>query len=254
MVAGMDGVKISEAARATGFTVSALRFYAKEGVVVPERTSTGYRSYGDDQLESLRFVARGKQLGLSLEDITELLELLGEEECAPVQTRIRHLVGERISQAQDQIAELVAFTSQLQSAAARLGVHTPDGACDDDCGCRSEPAHPRQVERVRLNPLAGTESGVIACSLQPDAVGARIRDWDRVLGSATTRSDIPNGVRVFFSRDVDVSALVELAAAEQDCCSFFHFDIGIGADGVTLDVTGPDDSQQVITAVFGAAA
>jgi DNA-binding transcriptional MerR regulator len=256
MVAGMDGLKISEAARATGFTVSALRFYEKEGVVVPERTSAGYRSYGDDQLESLRFVARGRQLGLSLDDITELLELLGEEECAPVQTRIRHLVGERISQAQDQIAELVAFTSQLQSAAARLGVHTPDGACDDDCGCRSEPAYPRREERdsERLIPLAGTENGVIACSLQLDAVGARIRDWDRVLDSATSRRAIPNGVRVAFNRDVDVSALAELAAAEHDCCSFFHFDIGIGADGVTLDVTGPDDSQQVITAVFGATA
>jgi DNA-binding transcriptional MerR regulator len=140
----MDGLRISEAARATGFTVSALRFYEKEGVVVPERTATGYRSYGDDQLESLRFVARGKQLGLSLDDITELLGLLDEEECAPVQTRIRHLVGERIDQAQDQIAELVAFRSQLQSAAARLGVHTPDGACDDDCGCRSEPVQPSQ--------------------------------------------------------------------------------------------------------------
>jgi len=136
----MNGYKISEAARATGFTVSALRFYEQEGVVIPERTANGYRSYREDHLESLRFVARGQQLGLSLDDITELLDLLDEEECAPVQTRIRHLVGERIGQAQDQIAELVAFTSQLQTAAARLGVHTPDGACDDDCGCRSEPS------------------------------------------------------------------------------------------------------------------
>ncbi|HZD23356.1 MAG TPA: MerR family transcriptional regulator [Acidimicrobiia bacterium] len=35
---------MSEAARATGFTVSALRYYEKEGVVVPERTGNGYRS------------------------------------------------------------------------------------------------------------------------------------------------------------------------------------------------------------------
>lgn len=39
----MDGLRISDAARATGFTVSALRFYEKEGVVVPERTATGLR-------------------------------------------------------------------------------------------------------------------------------------------------------------------------------------------------------------------
>jgi DNA-binding transcriptional MerR regulator len=63
----MSGLKISEAARATGFSVSALRFYEQAGVVVPERTATGYRSYSDDHLDSLRFVARGKQLGLSLD-------------------------------------------------------------------------------------------------------------------------------------------------------------------------------------------
>ena len=40
----MNGYRISEAARATGFSLSALRFYEQEGVVVPERTSTGYRS------------------------------------------------------------------------------------------------------------------------------------------------------------------------------------------------------------------
>jgi len=250
----MDGMKISEAARATGFTVSALRFYEKEGVVVPERTATGYRTYGDDHLESLRFVARGKQLGLSLDDITELLELLDGEDCAPVQTRIRHLLGERISQAQDQIAELVAFTSQLQSAGARLGVHTPDGACDDDCGCRSEPNQLSTVDLERPIALAGSNRQEIACSLQPDSVGERIRDWNRVLSSATGRTSIPGGVRVVFDRDVDVAALAQLAAAEQDCCSFFRFDIGIGFDGVTIDVIGPAESQQVITAVFGAAA
>ncbi|MGH8915494.1 MAG: MerR family transcriptional regulator [Acidimicrobiia bacterium] len=250
----MDGYRISAAARATGFTVSALRFYEQEGVVVPERTPTGYRSYREDHLESLRFVARGKQLGLSLNDITELLELLDEEECAPVQTRIRHLVHQRIGQAHDQIAELMAFTAQLQTAAARLGVHTPDGACDDDCGCRSEPRPGEQVDSVKLIPLTGTGAGDIACSLNPESVGARIDDWNRLLTSATTRVSVPNGIRIGFDNDVDVAALAELAAAEQDCCSFFDFDIGIGSGGVSLEVSGPDDSQEIISAMFGAAA
>lgn len=67
-----------------------LRFYEQEGVVVPERTAKGYRSYRDEHLDSLRFVARGKPLGLSLDDITELLALLDQEECGPVKTQIRH--------------------------------------------------------------------------------------------------------------------------------------------------------------------
>lgn len=250
----MTGYKISEAARATGFSVSALRFYEQEGVVVPERTATGYRSYGENDLESLRFVARGKQLGLSLEEITELLDLLGEEECAPVQTRIRHLVSERIEQARERVAELVGFTSQLQTAAARLGVHTPNGACDDQCGCRSDPDQLSAAERVDLIPLAGTSGSGIACSLQPDLLGGRIDDWNRVLAKAKSRESISNGLRVGFDRDVNLVELADLVDAEQSCCSFFTFVIGVSADRVWLDVTGPEDAQTVITSVFGAAA
>lgn len=249
----MNGLKISEAARATGFSVSALRFYEQAGVVVPERTASGYRSYGEGHLDSLLFVARGKQLGLSLDDITELLELVDDEECAPVQARIRQLVAERIDQAQDQIAELVAFTGQLQAAATRLGTHTPDGACDDDCGCRSEPS---QIDPGRPEPilLVGSDTPEIACALHPESVGERFEDWNRILASAKARTAIPDGVRVVFHRDVDAGALASLAAAEQTCCSFFRFDISIGADEVALVVTGPDDAQPVIAAVFGTAA
>lgn len=249
----MNGLKISEAARATGFSVSALRFYEQAGVVVPERTASGYRSYGEGHLDSLLFVARGKQLGLSLDDITELLELVDDEECAPVQARIRQLVAERIDQAQDQIAELVAFTGQLQAAATRLGIHTPDGVCDDDCGCRSEPS---QIEPGRPEPilLVGSDTPEIACALHPASVGERFEDWNRIMASAKARTAIPDGVRVVFDRDVDAGALASLAAAEQTCCSFFRFDISIGADEVALAVTGPDDAQPVIAAVFGTAA
>jgi DNA-binding transcriptional MerR regulator len=247
----MSGLKISEAARATGFSVSALRFYEQAGVVVPERTATGYRSYSDDHLDSLRFVARGKQLGLSLDDIIELLELLDEEECEPVQVRIRQLVGDRITQAQDQIAELVAFTGQLQKAAARLGVHTPDGACDDDCGCRSEPDLTGSARREPIT-LLGVEHPEIACSLDPDSVGDRIDEWRETLESAKSRQSIPDGVRIVFDREVNVASLASLAAAEQTCCSFFRFDITIDGE-VSMAVTGPADAQPVIASVFGTA-
>lgn len=250
----MTGYKISEAALATGFSVSALRFYEQEGVVVPERTAAGYRSYREADLESLRFVARGKQLGLSLGEITELLDLLDDEECEPVQTRIRHLVGERITQAQERVAELVGFTAQLQEAAARLGVHTPDGACDDRCGCRSDPGQTSTTAERHLIPLAGASGSEVACSLRPDLVGGRIEDWNRVLARANSRESIAHGLRVGLDREVDLVGLAELVEAEQACCSFFSFAIRVTSDRVWLDVTGPEDAQSVIKSVFGVAA
>ena len=171
-----------------------------------------------------------------------------------MQTRIRHLLRGRIDQAQDQIAELVSFTAQLQQTAARLGVHTPNGACDEECGCTTDGHWPSATEQAKLIPLVGAGAGDIACALDPGSVGDRIEDWNRILASATTRVRIEQGVRVAFSRDVDVAALAELAAAEHTCCSFFEFRIGIGSEGLALEVTGPEDAHEVIAAVFGTAA
>ncbi len=249
----MSEYRISDASRATGFSISALRFYEKEGVVAPDRSESEYRIYRDHHLDALRFGRRGKQLGLSLDEIKELLELLEGEDCAPVQSRIKELVSDRISQAQQQIAELVGFTSQLQDAQARLSSHTAEGSCDDKCGCRTEPVTDQRREHEPI-PLIGADSGDIVCSLDPDRVDNRVEDWNRVLSKSASRSAIRGGVRVHFDHDVDVVALAELAEAEQGCCSFFRFNIGIGADGVSLDVTGPDEARDVIASVFGRAA
>ncbi|MGH8873197.1 MAG: MerR family transcriptional regulator [Acidimicrobiia bacterium] len=249
----MNGYKISEAARATGFTESALRFYEQEGVVVPDRTDTGYREYRDDDLESLRFVARAKRLGLRLEEITELLGLLRDDECRPVQTRMRHLITERIADARRQVGDLVSFTAQLQETASRLGLHTPDGACDDGCGCRAEPAT-SDTNAWEAVPLVGSASTAVACSLEPDLIGGRIEDWRTTVAQAERRDPLSDGIRLRFPRSVDVTALSTLAAEEQTCCGFFTFNIGIHADTVTLDITGPADAQPVITAMFGVAA
>lgn len=247
----MSDYRISEAAGATGFSVSALRFYEKEDVVVPDRSESDYRVYNDRHLDGLRFVRRGKQLGLSLDEIKELLELFEDEDCAPVQSRIKELVSDRISQAHEQIAELVGFTSQLQDVQSRLSSHTAEGSCDDQCGCRTGPD---TDERRQGKPIIGPASGDITCSLDPNQVKGRVADWNRVLSKSASRSAIPGGVRVHFDDGVDVVALAGLAAAEQGCCSFFRFDIGVDADGVSLDVTGPDDARDVIASVFGKAA
>ncbi|HEY6628056.1 MAG TPA: MerR family transcriptional regulator [Acidimicrobiia bacterium] len=245
----MNGYKISEAANRTGFSESALRFYEQQGVVVPERTSSGYRSYNAEDIESLQFLARAKRLGLTLDEISELLLLLDDDECRPVQDRMRALVTERIDETQAKIGDLIAFTGQLQRAAARLGPHTPDGGCDDDCGCKSD--SPAVTTRT-LIPLGASQD--ISCSIEPGQAVERIEDWKALLAQAVGRQPIPSGIRISFTRDVDIAGLSQLAASEQTCCQFFNFTIGIASDTVSLDVTGPGDAQPVIASIFGVAA
>jgi len=167
----MDGLSISKVAERTGFPASTLRFYEQSGLVRPARTESGYRSYGDRDLEVLSFIGRAKSFGLSLEEITELLALLDEDRCAPVQGRLRALIDDRIADARRRIAELETFTTELRQVAATLDEHTPDGPCDETCGCTTDPSGTAGVSmtvkpRVDSEPLttltghsASTERG-----------------------------------------------------------------------------------------------
>src|SRR4029078_6628276 len=124
-VGPMDGYSISQVAERTGFLPSRLRYYEQPRLVRPGRTSAGYRCYDESHIELLSFIGRAKGFGLSLEEITELLALLGGGDCAPVQGRLRGMVGAKIAHAQPKAAELDAFTAELQRVAASLGLHTP---------------------------------------------------------------------------------------------------------------------------------
>ncbi|WP_141118823.1 MerR family transcriptional regulator, partial [Pandoraea sp. PE-S2R-1] len=50
-------MKIGELARAAGTDVETIRYYERAGLLTaPPRTDAGYRTYGEDHLEALRFI------------------------------------------------------------------------------------------------------------------------------------------------------------------------------------------------------
>lgn len=59
-----------------------------------------------------------------------------------VQTRMRHLITERIAESHRQVADLVSFTAQLQETASQHGVHSshPGGGMRRRLRLPSEPA------------------------------------------------------------------------------------------------------------------
>jgi MerR family transcriptional regulator, copper efflux regulator len=127
---------IGEVADRTGFATSALRYYEGIGLVVPvTRTEAGYRLYDEGTLSRLAFIARAKQLGCSLEEITDLVRIWDAEQCSPVQRRFHELVTTKLAVAEHQIAELTALVDQLRHAAAQLSGPATDGPCDETCVC-----------------------------------------------------------------------------------------------------------------------
>jgi MerR family copper efflux transcriptional regulator len=257
-------IPIAEAARRSGFPASTLRYYEDIGLVPPAgRTDAGYRYYDDTALARLSFVARSKQLGLSLEEVAEVLPAWEGDRCEPVQARLRDLVDGKIVDAQQRIAELVALTADLQRAASVLHGPSPEGPCDSSCACaglgtEAEAGTAAAAVAVPV-PLAGargptsTDDPPIACSLSAADVPGRIEDWHRLLTWAERREALDGGVRVVLRGGAPIGELAELALAEQGCCTFFSFSLTTDARGVALEVRAPDDAADLVASVFGTA-
>ncbi len=69
-------LKVRDVAEKLGINSQTLYFYERIGLIPsPQRSSGGYRLYSDRDLERLQFIRHLKGLGLSLQDIREILEL-----------------------------------------------------------------------------------------------------------------------------------------------------------------------------------
>lgn len=62
--------------------------------------------YDDHTLARLSFISRAKQLGCSLQEITDLVALWDGKRCGPVQRRFHDLVATKIADAAAQVCEL----------------------------------------------------------------------------------------------------------------------------------------------------
>jgi DNA-binding transcriptional MerR regulator len=247
----MTAHTISDVAERTGFSPSTLRYYEDVGVLAPHRNSAGYRLYDEHTVDRLHFVRRGKQLGLNLEEIAELLALWDGDRSAPVAHRLRALVADKLAQTHSRIAELVTFASQLQDVVSGLEGDPGDGACGPDCACHGGGAPNGQPVIVGLS-AAPTEAPAVACTLAPEEMPDRLEAWQRIVTRAHARSRIDGGIRLSFAADPRLAGdIAWVAADEQAWCTFFEFTIRMTAEGVDLDVRAPDAAAPLVTAMFG---
>ena len=111
-------MKISEAAAASGCHLETIRYYERSGLMpAPARTASGYREYSPTEVDRLRFISRGRELGFSLEEIRSLLSLDDDPAMACCDVDViarRHLadIRDRIRELSNMAAELERVISQ----------------------------------------------------------------------------------------------------------------------------------------------
>lgn len=108
-----DELKVGELADRTGVSVRTLHYYEEVGLLSPaHRTSAGYRLFGLEEVERLQQIRSLVQLGLSLDEVKDLL---GRPEFSPQRVLQLHIA--RLDEA---IKVQARLRSRLADIALRL--------------------------------------------------------------------------------------------------------------------------------------
>lgn len=113
-------LRVGEVSRQLGLNTQTLYFYERIGLLPNiQRTEAGYRLFSSADIERLRFITRTKALGLSLEEIKDLLALKDgrsltcREVYQRLQTKVQQL-DEHIQQLQNVRDELTPLLERCQ--------------------------------------------------------------------------------------------------------------------------------------------
>ncbi len=129
-------MRISELADTVGVPVSTVRYYERIGLLAePARTGSGYREYDETSATQLLFVTRARRLGLTCEQIIELLPIWGGTNCTSTHDEVARLIDEKKHEIATRIRELRTFAMQLDSVRAVLESTPPPHACRTDLTC-----------------------------------------------------------------------------------------------------------------------
>jgi len=115
--------RIGQLAKLADVTPDTIRFYEKQHMMDHEiRTEGGFRLYSSSDLQRLKFIRYGRQLGFSLESIRELLSIRVEPAKHTCQES-KAIVEKRLNEVNKMMAELKVMQQSL--------LHLSEACCGD---------------------------------------------------------------------------------------------------------------------------
>lgn len=117
---------IGDLSRHTGVKVPTIRYYEQMGLIEPaERSEGNQRRYGRQERERLSFIKHGRDLGLTLDSIRELLELSAHPE-RPCEQADR-IAADQLTAVRGKIEKLKRLEAELERISTHCtGEHVRD--------------------------------------------------------------------------------------------------------------------------------
>jgi len=109
-------MNIGDASKLSGLPAKTIRYYESIGLIgTPQRSGSNYREFDDADLHRLRFIARSRALGFSVEEVRRLLTLYADRGRAS--SDVKTMVVEHIDAIERKIADLKAMRRALSHLA-----------------------------------------------------------------------------------------------------------------------------------------
>ena len=110
----MNRLTRGKLARQSGVNIATIRFYEKlELLPEPPRTNAGYRMFSPESVNRIRFIKHAQDLGFSLKEIKELLDLRVTPDATATDVRMR--ASGKIADIDNKIQHLCAMKKSLES-------------------------------------------------------------------------------------------------------------------------------------------
>ncbi|MBK8972510.1 MAG: MerR family DNA-binding protein [Hahellaceae bacterium] len=108
-------MKVLEVAKRLGVTAETVRFYTRIKILQPAvKKDNGYKDYTEKDVSRLRFVLNARQLGFSVEDITEILAHADKNQSAC--PTVRRLIEARLKETEQRFIETQKLRDRMQRA------------------------------------------------------------------------------------------------------------------------------------------
>jgi len=125
----MENLTISKTARRAGVGVETIRFYERRGLIEQplKPRDGGYRTYPNTVISQILFIRHAQELGFSLREIEELLNLRADpkSDCGDVRAR----ASEKLLEVERKIAQL----NKMGSALVKVIKACPSHGALDGC-------------------------------------------------------------------------------------------------------------------------
>ncbi|WP_198597325.1 MerR family transcriptional regulator [Gracilimonas amylolytica] len=125
---GITTFKIGEVARRAKVNKETVRYYEKRSLIpIPDRRRSGYRIFTQRHIDQIKFIKRAQELGFTLSEIKELLELRIDEDttCSEIKSEAQ----EKYQDVVEKIEDLQRIKNTLVDLIDSCAGEGPKGDC-----------------------------------------------------------------------------------------------------------------------------